>query len=37
MNEKYVRKILKNCHIGNILVEVVPEVCIGIETYFIKI
>ena len=25
INEKNVRKILKNCHIGNILVEVVPE------------
>ena len=28
MNEKNVRKILNNCHIGNILVEVVPEGCI---------
>ena len=27
-NEKNVRKILDNCHIGNILVEVVPEGCI---------
>ena len=28
MYEKNVRKIFKNCHIGNILVEVVPEGCI---------
>ena len=28
MNEKNVIKIFKNCHIGNILVEVVPEGCI---------
>ena len=28
MNEKNVRKILKNCHIGNILVAVVSEGCI---------
>ena len=28
INEKNVRKILNNCYIGNILVEVVPEGCI---------
>ena len=28
MNEKNVRKILNNCHIGNTLFDVVPEGCI---------
>ena len=28
INEKNVRKTLNNCHIGNIVVEVVPEGCI---------
>ena len=32
MSEKY----SKNCHNGNILVEVVPEGCIGSETYVIN-